>query len=69
MPSRIMEDVLKDKLLIRDSQHGSTKIKLCLINLVVFHNEVTASVNKAAVDVIFLDFCKAFDICIYMTHA
>jgi len=48
---------------IRNSWRGFTKGKLCLTNLVVFDNTVTASVKqRRAIDVIYWDFCKAFDV-------
>ncbi|CAM5090378.1 unnamed protein product [Eretmochelys imbricata] len=65
-----MEQVLKESILkhleerkvIRNSQHGFTKCKSCLINLITFYDEITGSVDEGkAVDVLFLDFSKAFD--------
>ncbi|CAM4529209.1 unnamed protein product [Caretta caretta] len=65
-----MEQVLKESILkpleerkgIRNSQHGFTKGKSCLTNLIAFYDEITGSVDEGkAVEVLFLDFSKAFD--------
>ncbi|CAM4644317.1 unnamed protein product [Lepidochelys kempii] len=65
-----MEHVLKESILkhlderkvIRNSQHGFTKGKSCLTNLIAFYDEITGSVDEGkAVEVLFLDFSKAFD--------
>ncbi|CAM4483022.1 unnamed protein product [Lepidochelys kempii] len=65
-----MEQVLKESILkhleerkvIRNSQHGFTKGKSCLTNLIAFYDEITGSVDMGKVmDMIYLDFSKAFD--------
>ncbi|CAM4537448.1 unnamed protein product [Caretta caretta] len=65
-----MEQVLKESILkhlherkvIRNSQHGFTKGRSCLTNLIAFYDEITGSMDEGkAVDVLFLDFSKAFD--------
>ena len=53
---------LKKISLIRDSQHGFTKNRSCLINLLEFMEEVTSTLDsRKSVDIIYLDFATAFD--------
>jgi len=55
-------DHLEKHCLIKESQHGFVRKKSCLTNLLVFMEEVTNYLDSGyPVDVIYLDFQKAFD--------
>ena len=65
-----MERIIKDDMvnflesnnLIKNSQHGFRNKKSCLTNLLVFMEKVAELLNsREPVDVIYLDFQKAFD--------
>ncbi|GAB0207914.1 mitochondrial enolase superfamily member 1 [Grus japonensis] len=57
-----IERHLKNNAIIRHSEHGFTKGKSCLTNLISFYDKVTHLADKGkAVDIVFLDFSKAFD--------
>ena len=55
-------DQLKVNQGIRPSQHGFTNGRSCLTNLISFYDKVAHLVDEGqAVDVVYLDFSKAFD--------
>ena len=57
----MMDFIIKHKL-INPSQHGFLKARSCLTNLLCFFEEITKWVDEGSpVDVIYLDFQKAFD--------
>ena len=67
---KIVESIIKDDLLrhlksnklINTSQHGFTKNRSCTTNLLEFLELITKEVdNGKSVDVVYLDFAKAFD--------
>ncbi|KAF1512578.1 hypothetical protein FQV20_0000633, partial [Eudyptula albosignata] len=70
VPGKIMEQFIlrvltrheRDNQGIRPSQHGFTRGRSCLTNLISFYDQVTRLVDEGkAVDVVYLDFSKAFD--------
>jgi len=70
IPGKVMEQLILDviikqveeKKVIRSSQHGFTKGKSCMTNLIAFCDGMTGWVDEGrAVDVVYLDFSKAFD--------
>ena len=53
---------VQDNWGIRPSQHGFMKGRSCLTNLISFYDLVARLVDEGkAVDVVYLDFSKAFD--------
>ena len=63
---RLVRDELVEHLgskgLLRETQHGFRRGRSCLTNLLIFLDSVTEELdNGGSVDVIYLDFAKAFD--------
>jgi len=53
---------VEENKVIRSNQHGFSKRKSCLTNVTAFYDGMTGWVNEGrAVDVVYLDFDKAFD--------
>ena len=70
MCCKLLESLIKDKLLehfdrnnlILPTQHGFVPGRSCATNLIEFFETVTGAVDEGCpVDVVFLDFAKAFD--------
>ena len=58
-----MVEFLVKQYLVNTSQHGFLKSRSCLTNLLCFFEEITKWVDDGSpVDVVYLDFQKAFDI-------
>ena len=72
VPGKIMEIILgtierhlKNNAVIRHSQHGFTKGKSCLTELISFYDKVTHLVDEGkVVDVVFLDFSRLLIMCL-----
>ncbi|GAB0209537.1 mitochondrial enolase superfamily member 1 [Grus japonensis] len=71
VPGKFMEQIIlsaitqhvQDNQVIRPSQHGFVKGRSCLTNLISFYDKMTCLVDEGkTVDVVYLDFSKAFDI-------
>lgn len=67
---KILEGIIKDLVvshlehykLLRDSQHGFINGRSCLTNLLDFFDTVTSEIDEGKnLDIIYLDFAKAFD--------
>jgi len=53
---------LESNMLIQDSRHGFRKRRSCLTNLLTFLDKVSGCLDSGEnMDVVFLDFAKAFD--------
>ncbi|PKU30848.1 rna-directed dna polymerase from mobile element jockey-like [Limosa lapponica baueri] len=69
VPGKVMEQIIlsaimqhiKDAQVFGPSQHGFMRGRSCLTNLISFYDKVTCLVDEGkAVDVVYLDFSKAF---------
>ena len=57
-----MVNFLVSHKLLNSSQHGYLKSRSCLINMLCLFEEITKSIDEGSpVDIIYLDFQKAFD--------
>ena len=67
---KVLERIIRDRIynhlernnLIRDSQRSFVKGRSCLTNLIELFEKVTKEVDESkAVDMVYMDFSKAFD--------
>ncbi|KAJ7396615.1 hypothetical protein BTVI_143419 [Pitangus sulphuratus] len=64
-PSTKWKDDPEDKKVRRSSQDGFTERKTCLTNLIALYDETTTWMDEEReVDIVCLDFTKAFDSCL-----
>ena len=70
MICKLLERLIKDHMvdffvshkLLNSSQHGFLKVRSCLTNMLCFLEEITKWIDEGSpVDIIYLDFHKAFD--------
>merc|ERR1711911_503815 len=70
VPGKILESIIADNItahlesnnLIKDSQHGFRSGRSCLTNLLEFFHHMFSTYDKSrAIDILYLDFKKAFD--------
>ncbi|KAK4818170.1 hypothetical protein QYF61_007612 [Mycteria americana] len=70
VPGKVMEQIIlsaitwhvQDNQVARPTQHGFMKGRACLTNLISFYDKVMRLVDEGkSVDVVYLDFSKAFD--------
>ncbi|KAK4828009.1 hypothetical protein QYF61_022786 [Mycteria americana] len=70
VPGKVMEQIIlstitqhvQDNQVIRPFQHGFMKGRSCLTNLISFYDKMTHLVDEGkALDVVYVDFSKAFD--------
>jgi len=58
----VISKQVEEKKVIRSSQHGFIKGKSCLTNLIDFYGGMSSWIDEGrAMDVVYLDFSKAFD--------
>ncbi|KAK4829000.1 LOW QUALITY PROTEIN: hypothetical protein QYF61_001756 [Mycteria americana] len=69
VPGKVIEQLvletisrhMKDKKIVRSSQHGFTKGKSCLTNLVTFYDEIPSLVGESSEYCLYLNFSDSFN--------